>query len=225
MDALRASATDIDALRFYLYPPIPETEIELGELLARLRREQPPTPAMLAGTALHKALENAAAGDHKGFASDDYTFSFEIDADLDLPDIREMKATREYLIDGCEVTLVGKVDGIHGKRIDDHKLTERFDAEKYLDSYQWRIYLEVFGADEFRWNVFEGRPTVEGGKDYLIRAVHPLRMRRYPGIAADVERELHRFVAFARDHMPEKFSTTPPIPAASMQLVRNLMAG
>jgi len=225
MDAIRVSATDIDALRFFLYPPIPEMEIELTKLLARLRRQEPPSPAMLAGTALHKALELASTGDHKGFSIDDHTFSFDFDGDIDLPSIREMKATRDYLIDGCAVTLVGKVDGIHGKRIDDHKLTERFDAEKYLDSYQWRIYLEVFDADEFRWNVFEGRPTIEGGKDYIIRAVHPLRMHRYPGIGEDVERELHRFVSFARDHMPEKFTRHEPIPEASMQLVRNLAAG
>lgn len=205
MDAIRISATDIDALRFYMHPPIPEMEIELEELLARLRRQQPPTPAMLAGTALHKALELAAVGDYPGFKVDGYTFSFETDAEIDLPAVREIKGFREYVIDGCAVTLVGKVDGIHGKRIDDHKLTERFDAEKYLDSYQWRIYLEVFDADEFRWNIFEGRPTIEGGQDYIIRAVHPLGMRRYPGIDEDVERELSRFVSFAREHLPEKF--------------------
>lgn len=205
MDTLRVSATDIDALRFFLNPPIPEMEIELDELLRRLRREEPPSPAMLAGTALHKALELASAGEHKGFAVDGYLFSFEIDADLDLPAIREMKETREYLIDGCAVTLVGKVDGIHGKRVDDHKLTERYDAEKYMTSYQWRIYLEVFGADEFRWNIFEGKESFEGSKNYLIRAVHSLHMHRYPGIGEDVERELHRFVSFARDHLPERF--------------------
>lgn len=205
MDTLRVSATDIDALRFFLNPPIPEMEIELDELLRRLRREEPPSPAMLAGTALHKALELASSGEHKGFAVDGYLFSFEIDADLDLPAIREMKNTRDYFIDGCAVTLVGKVDGIHGKRVDDHKLTERYDAEKYMTSYQWRIYLEVFGADEFRWNIFEGKESFEGSKNYLIRAVHSLHMHRYPGIGEDVERELHRFVSFARDHLPERF--------------------
>jgi hypothetical protein len=202
METLRVSATDIDALRFYLYPPIPEMEIELDELLRRLRRQEPPTPAMLAGTALHKALENAAAGEFAGLAADGYTFSFDTDVELDLPAIREMKATREYRIDNCAMTLVGKVDGIHGRRVDDHKLTERFDAEKYLDSYQWRIYLDVFGADEFRWNIFEARESAP--QNYLIKAVHPLKMHRYPGMTSDVERQLRSFLDFARTHLPER---------------------
>lgn len=204
MDALRVSATDIDSLRFYLSPPVEEMQIGLDELLRRLRREEPPTPAMLAGTAFHKAIEIADIGEHKGLVADGYTFSFETDAEIDMPLIREMKATREYLVDDCVVTLVGKVDAIHGKRIDDHKLTEKFDAEKYLESYQWRIYLEIFAADEFRWNIFEAKP--EHPDYYLIRAVHPLTARRYPGIGEHVEREVRRFVGFARDHLPERFT-------------------
>jgi hypothetical protein len=213
MDTLRVSATDIDALRFYLSPPVEEMQIDLDELLRRLRKQEPPTPAMLAGTAFHKALETAEPGMFDGFAIDGYMFSFETDAELDLPAIREMKLTREYTIDGCEVTLVGKVDGIHGKRVDDHKLTEKYDAEKYLESHQWRVYLEVFHADEFRWNIFEAKESAP--RHYLIRAVHQLTANRYPGIGEAVERELHRFVAFARDHLPERV-----IPAASVQLAK-----
>jgi hypothetical protein len=48
------------------------------------------------------------------------------------------------------------IDGSDGA-IYDHKLTERFDAERYADSYQWRCYLLMFGARKFVYNVFEGR--------------------------------------------------------------------
>lgn len=199
MEALRVSATDIDALRYFRS----DDEAELGDLLRQLRREEPPTEAMLAGTALHSALERASTGEHHGFAVDGYLFSFDTDAEIDLPTIREMKATREYVVGDVVVTLVGKVDAIHGKRVDDHKFTARYDAERYMGSYQWRIYLEIFGADDFRWNVFEGRETAP--KNYIIHSIHKLHMSRYPGIAEDVEREVANFVAFARDHLPERF--------------------
>lgn len=205
MSTLRVSVTDIDALRFYMNPPVPEMEIDLDELLRRLRREEPPTPEMLAGTAFHNAMERAVEGEVPGLRWGDYTFSFETDASLDLPDIREMKASKTFNVDGDIVTLVGKVDCIHGRRIEDHKLTKSFDAEKYLDSFQWKGYLDIFDADNFRWNVFEGRPTIEGGTDYLIRNVHKLEMHRYPGITEDVERVVRNFVVFARDHLPERF--------------------
>lgn len=199
MQALRVSATDIDQLRYFR-----ETDdMELADLIARLKHLMPSSEAMEAGTALHAALENATEGDHNGFERDGFTFSFECDADLDLPPIREMKATREYLIDDVVVTLVGKVDATHGKTIHDHKFTAQFDADRYLGSFQWKGYLEIFGANAFRWNIFEARESAP--KNYLIRNVHKLTMHRYPGMAEDVERELREFVIFARDHLPERF--------------------
>lgn len=203
MPALRTSATDIDAFRRFICPP-DGMEMELDELLRRLRREEPPSEAMLAGSALHKLLETAGTEDLTEVDSDGYRFVFQCDGALDLPAIREMKGTREYEIDGVTVTLVGKVDAVHGKRIDDHKFTSRYDAERFLSSYQWRVYLDVFDASEFRWNIFEGREA--SPQFYIITQLHQLRMHAYPGMRADIERELHAFVGFARNHLPERFT-------------------
>lgn len=199
MQALRVSATDVDQLRYYNSTD----EMELAELIARLKHLMPSSEAMEAGTALHKALELAVPGDHKGLEADGFTFAFDTEAEVDLPAIREMKATRDYLVDDVTVTLVGKVDGIHGKRVDDHKFTAKFDPDRYLESFQWRSYLEIFGADTFRWNIFEARE--DAPRYYVIRNVHRLQMDRYPGLGEDVERELREFVLFARDHLPERF--------------------
>ena len=195
---LRVSATDIDALRYYRE----REDGDLVGLLAQLRREAQPTTPMLAGSAFHKALEHASDGDHAALEADGYTFDIEAEGEIALPSIREMKATREYLIDGCTVTLVGKVDAIQGRTVIDHKMTGRFDPERFLNSMQWRVYLDVFDADEFRWNVFEAREAEPGR--YRITAIHPLTMHRYPGMGEDIERELHAFVAFIHDHLPEK---------------------
>lgn len=198
MQTLRTSATDIDAFRRYR----DNEDADLEDLLNQFWRRVEPTEAMQAGSALHLALENIGDGEFTQLVADGYTFDFEADAEIDIPVIRECKATREYLINGCLVTLVGKVDAIHGRRIDDHKFTARFDPERFLDSYQWRIYLDVFGADEFRWNVFEGKEL--DPKHYVINAVHPLTMHRYPGMGEDIERELVQFVDFARQFLPER---------------------
>lgn len=200
MEALRISATDLDQLRYYR----DADDMELADLIARLKHLMPSSESMEAGTALHKALETAEPGNHKGFECDGFTFSFDGDFAIDLPELREMKATMTLEIGGVVVTLVGKVDAIHGKRIDDHKFTARFDADRYLTSYQWRTYLEIFNADVFRWNVFEAMESAP--RNYIIRNFHPLTMHRYPGMGEDVERELREFVAFARQHLPERFN-------------------
>jgi hypothetical protein len=200
MDTLRVSASDVDALRYFLA----DDDAELADLLAQLRRETPPTEAMQVGTALHAALEVCQPGEHGELSANGYTFEFKAEGEIDLPEIREIKATRDYEVDGCLVTLVGKVDAIHGRRVDDHKFTSRYDAERFLGNYQWRVYLDVFGADEFRWNVFEGRQDTADPQRYVIYNVHQLTMHRYPGMDADVRRALRTFLDFARRHLPER---------------------
>lgn len=37
----------------------------------------------------------------------------------------------------------------------DHKLTSRYDPERYFNSWQWRAYLTITGKDKFRYQVFE----------------------------------------------------------------------
>ena len=71
--------------------------------------------------------------------------------------------------------------------------------------------------------VFEAKESAP--KNYLIRHVHMLTMHRYPGIGEDVEREIAAFVAFARDHLPERFVEATPVPTESLELVRMLRAG
>lgn len=201
MEGLRVSASDLDALRYFLA----NEDAELEPLLVQLRREGEPTEAIMAGTALHAALENSAPGEYGSLEADGYTFTFEVDGEIDLPEIREIKATREYLVAGCAVTLVGKVDAIAGRTVDDHKFTSRYDAERFMGSYQWRAYLDIFDADTFRWNVFEGRADPKDDRRYVIRDIHRLTMHRYPQLRADLELEIARFVDFARQHLPERF--------------------
>ena len=197
---MRMSATDLDAFRYWR----DNEDADLGALVSQLRRELPPTEPMLAGTAFHKALELAPYEDATDtLTADGYTFRMELDAVLDMPAIRELKATREMVVDGEPVTLVCVADTVNGQRIEDHKLTSRFDADRYLASYQWRVNLLVFDAQEFRWNAFEAQ-QVEPGL-YAVRALHQLSAVRYPGMEEDVQREIGAFIAFARQYLPERF--------------------
>lgn len=198
---LRVSVSDVDAYRYWCA----SEDADLPGLLARLRREEPPTELMAAGSALHRALELAADGDYSVLEADGYRFTLDLDCELPLPAIRELKATKDYIIDGVAVTLVGKVDALQGLTVVDHKTTSRFDAEKFMDSFQWRAYLDIFEADHFRWNVFEMAELPEP-RCYRVFGFHPLDQFRYPALRSDVVRELRRFVGFARAHLPERFT-------------------
>lgn len=185
-----------------------DDEAELDKLLERLRGQSEASEAMLAGTAFHKALELAAAKDHPTLEALGYTFQFRGDFELAIPAIREIRASKTYRGEGYEITVSGQLDCIHGKRVEDHKTTGRFDPERYLAGYQWRLYLDIFGADQFRWNVFEIKQMEDiDPLTWEVFAHHTLEQFRYPGMEQDNARLVAHLAAFTRTHLPERIRT------------------
>lgn len=187
---IRMSVTEIDSWRYFKA----SDGMSLEDLLRRLRKEEPPTQAMLAGRALHKVLEHITEGDIACADADGFSFKFVAECSVPLLPVRELKGEVEIPTPSGPVTLVGVVDGIDGA-VYDHKLTERFDAERYAESYQWRCYLTMFGAKKFVYNVFEGR---EGDKanEWVIHGFHEFPLYAYAGMREDVEREVAEFAQF-----------------------------
>lgn len=193
------SVTDVETYRRWRTDD--EDRIGLDELIERLRHRAEPTIAMRAGTALHAILERACEGDaFSALDFDGFSFQFNLDDSISLAPIREMRGQRMYVVGNELVEIRGKVDAIDGLTVVDHKLTSRFDAETYADSYQWRLYLSIFGAQRFVYNVFvgkEGKGVDDGLTDWEIREFHALPFCRYPELEADVQREVEIFADFA----------------------------
>ena len=198
---MRVHVTDLDQLLWFRRIEAMTTE----ELVSRLRREEPPNRAMAMGTAWHSVLENPPADELLAVERDGFTFLVECDAEITLPQIREIRAEKTYLIDGLTVTLTGGCDGITGNVVTDHKLTARPDPEKYLDSYQWRAYLEIYSADVFEYILYHALDRgEEKGNQVIIKDVSPFRFYRYPGMENDLLAGIREFVEFARVHLPER---------------------
>lgn len=186
-----ARVSNIEALRRW------RLNEEPVEDLVRWITTDNPTPAMLAGTAFHKALELAEPGDFDRLQANGMTFIMP-DAEIALTEIREMRAERQY----GALTVSGQVDGLIGRKVIDHKTTSRFDAERYLEGCQWRFYCDIFDADVFEWNVFEIKevePLV-----YSVSPPHLLRAYRYPGLRRDCEDLAADYWDFAQTHLNRK---------------------
>lgn len=182
-----------------------DDDYELETLLSRLYGLEEPSEAMQAGTAFHKCLELSQSGliadrmEHDGFV-----FTFEGDFILVLPEIRELRAHKVFMVDGEPIVITGQVDAIEGRRIDDTKTTGNFSPDRYLDGYQWRLYLSIFGANHFRWNVFEiANLADDPPKQYRVRNHHTLEQFRYPGMEDDCQALVERFARFVREHLRE----------------------
>lgn len=186
-----------------------DEDAELDLLLARMRGETEASEAMLAGTAFHKALEVAQVGSASTLQALGYTFHIAGDFEIALPVIREVRAGKTYTDGEYAVTVSGQLDAIEGKRVEDHKTTGRFDPERYLGGYQWRLYLDIFEADRFRWNVFEIAAT-DDPLVWDVHSFHKLEQFRYPAMGTDCEKLALDLGRFARQHLPERIRAMEP---------------
>lgn len=170
---------------------------DAADLIARLTDFRP-TEAMLAGTAFHKALEDAQPGEYAQLHAHGYTFLLP-DAELALPDVRELRAFGQY----GPLRVTGQVDGLDGKRVEDHKTTAQFRPDGYLEGCQWRFYLDLFNADVFRWNVFEIVAVKGHERTYQVKPPQLLEQCRYPGLHDDCMDLARDFYQFAAEYLPQ----------------------
>src|SRR6185312_11856244 len=111
------------------------------------------------GTAFHRALETIRDGfEGTEVSALGYRFVFTCDVTISLPETRETRRGKDY----GGIIVSGQADGIGGKSIIDHKSTAHFDAEKYLEGWQHKFYLDIFEADRFDWYVWEMKEIEEG---------------------------------------------------------------
>lgn len=172
--------TSLDAFRMWR-----ETEgLEMDWLLPRILGKQEETQEMKAGTALHQALAYDLDGKQELntiFASG-FRFDFNCACEVVLPTIREQEFAKHY----GDILVTGHVDGLIGNMVIDYKTTQQFDWDRYMESYQWRFYLDMSECDQFLYQIFVLKPFGPEG-NYEIRDTHKIRQYRYPELNRDCE--------------------------------------
>lgn len=194
---LRISVSDLMCWQRYR----DNEEVTLEECLSQLRRERPPTPAMMAGSALHAALEHSEySSEFLYLERDGFRFYFDCEVDLAVPAVRELKGEMEIQTSAGLVTFVGVVDAID-RSIFDYKLTGRFDAERLAESWQWRCYLAMFNRNRFVYRVFVGTCKESDPSEWTIREYHELPLYRYVGMEREIQREIEECALFIQKYV------------------------
>ena len=192
---MKIRVTDLDAILWY--HKIEEMTAE--QLVARLMRTEPPNEKMFIGTSFHSLLESCPYKIDSALENG-YKFTITCDAEIKAPQIQEIRAQKEYDIDGRRVVLSGKCDGITGNKVVDHKLSFRPNPEYYFESYQWRAYLDIFNADVFQYILYSAK---QNGSDIEIYDISVMDMYRYPGMKEDVIMGVRNFLDFVDHNCPE----------------------
>lgn len=184
---LLARVTGLEQFRIWAE----DEDLDLGWILNRILGKDEPSDAMKAGTAFHAALEHAGEAELGALAFGDYRFDFNCDSTVVLPTLRELEIQKLY----GDLLVTGHVDGVTGKEVVDYKTTGQFDPDRYMESYQWRFYLDMLDCDTFRYEVFVisefGPPCC-----YEVKQVHSLTQKRYPGLHEDCARLAREYSSF-----------------------------
>jgi hypothetical protein len=207
--------SDLEAMRYWK----DQEDATLEDLLRKLRHEEPPSDRMLAGAALAKLMERGGPyADEEEVVTegegevDCWRFVFALDATIEEPDGHEVEGELLFDTPNGPITLVGHCDMLSRWAVRDQKLTERFDAERYTDSLQWRAYLLMFHRHAFVYDVFEASyqhikdpgGNVTTGRTVTLRELHQLTFYAYPDMRRDVERAVCELAAFVARHMPDR---------------------
>lgn len=153
---------------------------------------------------------------------------FDIDGNKVKLDVSQCKVALDYRgehpdayheirkwVDFGNVVVTGCADMIDGMEIRDIKTKFSAPSDKdYINSCQWRYYLELFGADTFHFDlfVFEGYSAEKHGTDVrglpLYRHDPPITCYRYNGMEDDNRYLVKQFTEWAKyrnliDKLPE----------------------
>lgn len=183
-------ASRLDEFRRYQSGELFNGDEYTREAFVSYLTERHESPAMAAGSAVHRSLELAMDG---SIASDEqlgWRISYEIDASLDLPTMREVPMRRTH----NGVTLFGRVDSITATTVRDIKTTAQVDADRYADSYQWRAYLWMSGRTRFVYDVLKVKVD-EAAKSVTVTDYVKLIFHRYANLDRDVECLLDEYAA------------------------------
>ena len=92
------------------------------------------------------------------------------------PFVPEIRKNKIFYTGKYKVEISGCTDVLQGNTLRDTKC--KFSAPTYMDyynSFQWRIYLSIFGLDRFLYDIFE----FVGYKDEMVKDVSSLVLKQH----------------------------------------------
>jgi hypothetical protein len=164
----------------------------------------------MVGEGFHKIIEGDFQKTRKGVMANEILFTREqAQVALDYKAshrfmIHEISIAKAYHTGYFPIQVSGRVDGTEGFNIHDTKTKFRsVDYQEYIDSCQWKFYLDMLGVDVFYYDLFEVQGFTElGGEPYALHpevkfvAHEPLQCIRYGDMVGDIQSILTSFLEY-----------------------------
>lgn len=137
-----------------------------------------------AGVAFHDYIEKFGYGDLPlNFTSNGWNIiNNNVNVTIPYPFAREVKFSKNW----NDINIFAVVDGIDNFRIHDIKTTSKLNVEKYMESWQWKIYLWLTEMQTFIYDIF----TVdinEIDNILTLKNYDRIELKRYPNMVNDID--------------------------------------
>jgi hypothetical protein len=204
----RISVTTIEKFRRYMTSASSfDTEEALIETIKGIFKGNDKTRT---GEAFHKLIEGEFTSDEKHYYTQGIAFTKEQAQPAfgykqqHLRMVHEVPVRRVYKVGEHTIQVSGRVDGLEGITVRDAKTKYRaIDWQEYMDSLQWRFYLNMLDLNVFYYDVFEVRGFGQlepGGLIYLpgvtFLPAESLRCESYPDMYNDCIHWLQEFMNY-----------------------------
>lgn len=184
---MNVSVTSVEAYRL-----MTEEVISESDLIMQLLNLEPYVERVSVGRQVHSLIENGLQlfmDTTPNPIIDAHRFESMIEA-------HDRIGTPEAWVSGdiSGVRIRGRVDMMHGVELREFKATQSgFDPDRYLNSYQWRLYLVLSGCLKMVYRVFEAGHDRMSGL-YYPKAAHTLPIGIYPNMERDCENMIRSFL-------------------------------
>lgn len=219
---VRVSVTTLEKFRRYMVEASPyDTEEALIESIKGIFLGNDKTKT---GGAFHKLIEGDFSSEEHGFMADGIHFTtkqakaaFNFKAEHRSM-IHEVNVGKVYTLrNGLQVYVSGRVDGMEGVVIRDAKC--KFgnpDFYEYMDSCQWKFYLDMMNLNVFYYDIFE----VQGFNELPLKPEvvfcenQPLRLSRYGNLQKDCTEVINDFFDYIQNRNMWHFLKLAPAKVA-----------
>lgn len=134
---------------------------------------------------------------------------------------KEFPVNKLYHTRNFDIIVTGRVDGLEGNLIRDTKTKYSSPDMQldYIDSQQWRIYLDILMMDRFVFDIFQisGFKTIADCLKARIKPLEPLYLQRYPDMPEDVETAVQELADYIEAKNLFEYITIPQISPVAVQ--------
>lgn len=210
-----ASVSKIDAFRKYLASSEDETWLNEENLIATLKGIRTTNDKARYGTAFHAIIEHP---DQKEWHLDDEKgnawYGYNVDGILFNAEQashavnyakahplmqKEIPVYKIYKTKYFDIMVTMRIDGLEGITVRDAKTKYSTpDMREYMESSQWKFYLDALDLDTFYYDVFQVSryETVADAHKAVIKPLEPLVQVRYPEMIRDLTMLLDSFAEY-----------------------------